>query len=154
MNGLTLTAASLLLAIVPSIASAAGRPAVDLQCVAFGMGPLLDCTVRLQGADGRPLTGAAVTLGATMPSMPMAHQVKPAAAAPTGTPGEYRGRLELEMSGAWAVQVDIAGPVRDRVARTLQIDECEGDRRCPVLPVVRIAPPTLSRTGAQPVHKH
>lgn len=150
MNVLTLTAASLLLATVPSIASAAGRPTVDLQCVAFGMGPLLDCTVRLRGADGRPLTGAAVTLAASMPSMPMAHQVKPAAAAPTGTPGEYRGRLELEMSGAWAVQVDIAGPVRDRVARTLQIDECEGDRRCPVSPVAR----TVPIGAAKPAHKH
>ena len=150
MKRFSLAAAVLLLATVPSIAFAAGRLAVDLQCVAFGMGPLLDCTVRLRSADGRPLTGVAVTLGATMPSMPMAHQVKPAAAAPTGTPGEYRGRLELEMSGAWAVQVDIAGPVRERVARTLQIEECEGDRRCPVLPVSR----TIPLNAAKPAHQH
>ena len=139
MRTLPLAAAALLLAAAPLLTTAAPRPAVDLKCVAFGMGPQLECTVRLRGADGRPLTGAAVTLGATMPSMPMAHHVKPAAAAPTSTPGEYRGRLELEMSGAWAVQVDIAGPVRERVARTLQIDECEGDRRCPVLPASRAA---------------
>ena len=126
---------ALLFAGAPLLTAAAGRPAVDLQCISFGMGPQLECTVRLRGADGQPLANAAVTLGATMPSMPMAHRVKPAVAAPTGTPGEYRGRLELEMSGAWAVQVDIAGPLRDRVARTLQIDECDGDRRCPVPPV-------------------
>lgn len=122
-------------ALAVPLAGHAARPVVDLQCVAFGMGPELECTVRLRSADGQPLVGAAVTLGATMPSMPMAHQVKPAVAAPTGIPGEYRGRLELEMTGAWAVQVDIASPVRERVARTLQVDDCEGDRRCPVPPV-------------------
>ena len=134
MKSLRLHAVGLLLAGAPLIAAAAGRPAVDLQCVSFGTGPQLECTVRLRGADGQPLADAAVTLGATMPSMPMAHRVKAAAATATGRPGEYRGRLELEMSGAWAVQVDIAGPVRERVARTLRIDECEGDRRCPVPP--------------------
>lgn len=122
-------------AALPGLAAAAPRPSVDLQCVAFGMGPQLECTVRLRQAGGQPLVGATVTLGATMPSMPMAHQVRPAVAAPTATPGEYRGRLELEMSGVWAVQVDITGPVRERVARSLQIDECDGDRRCPVPPV-------------------
>lgn len=142
MKTWSLHAAALLFAGAPFSAGAAGRPAVDLQCVSFGMGPQLECTVRLRGADGQPLGGAAVMLDATMPSMPMAHRVKPAAATATGAPGEYRGRLALEMNGAWAVQVDIAGPVRDRVARTLQIDECEGDKRCPVHPV-----------AAKPAHK-
>jgi hypothetical protein len=116
----------------PGLLAAAQRPSIDLQCVALGAAPQLECTVRLRAADGQPLSGATVTLAAAMPSMPMAHSVAPAVAAPTATPGEYRGRLALEMSGAWAVQVDVAGPVRDRVARTLQIDPCDGDRRCPV----------------------
>lgn len=149
MKSLLPPAVALLLAAAPLLTAAAPRPAVDLQCVAFGMGPKLECTVRLRGADGRPLAGAAVTLGATMPSMPMVHHVKPVVAAPTSAPGEYRGRLELEMSGAWAVQVDIAGPVRERVARTLQIDECEGDRRCPAPPVSLPA----SSAAARPVPK-
>ncbi len=146
MKASSLRAAALLLAAQPLFAAAAPRPAADLQCVAFGTGPQLECTVRLRSADGKPLSGASVTLGATMPSMPMAHQVKPTAAVPTGTPGEYRGRLALEMTGAWAVQVDIVGPVRDRVARTLQIEECEGERRCPVHPVPRAA--------TKAAHKH
>ena len=137
-----------MLLLAAPLASPAARPAVDLQCVAFGLGPQLECTVRLRTADGQPLSGAAVTLGATMPSMPMAHQVKPAQAAPTGQPGEYRGRLKLEMSGAWAVQVDINGPLRERVARTLQIDECEGDKRCPVL-----LASTVSPAAAKPARK-
>ena len=118
-------------ALAAAAAVAAPRPQVDLQCEAFGMGPQLECTVRLR-ASGAPLVGAQVTLGASMPSMPMAHTVKPAAAAPPGQPGEYRGRLELQMTGVWAVQVDVAGPLRDRVVRPLRIDDCEGDRRCPV----------------------
>lgn len=122
---------SLALLLCAELASAAQpRPAVDLQCIAFGAGPQLECTVRLRSA-GAPLAGAQVTLGASMPSMPMAHSVKPATAAATGQAGEYRGRLELEMNGVWAVQVDIAGPARDRIVRTLRIDDCEGDRRCP-----------------------
>lgn len=114
-------------------AAATPRPEVDLQCVVFGMGPQLECTVRLR-AGGAPLAGAQVTLGASMPSMPMAHTVQPAAATPTGRPGEYRGRLALEMNGVWAVQIDVAGPARDRVVRPLRIDDCEGERRCPAPP--------------------
>lgn len=132
-------------------AAAAPRPTVDLQCVAFGMGPQLECTVRLRQANGQPLSGAAVTLGATMPSMPMAHQVRPVVAAPTATPGEYRGRLALEMSGVWAVQVDIASPVRERVARSLRVDECDGDRRCPVPPASAAA--SVSPVAAPPARK-
>jgi hypothetical protein len=116
------------------VAGAAPRPTVDLQCVSFGAGPQLECIVRLSRPDGQPLVGANVTLSAMMPSMPMAHHVKPAVAAATGTPGEYRGRLDLEMNGAWSVEVDFAAPERDRVARTLKIEACEGDRRCPVQP--------------------
>ena len=130
--------ALLLCAALP--AAAAPRPQVDLQCEAFGMGPQLECTVRLR-LSGAPLAGAQVTLGASMPSMPMAHTVKPVAAVPTGQPGEYRGQLELQMNGVWAVQVDVAGPVRDRVVRPLRIDDCDDNRRCPVPPLNPLASP-------------
>ncbi len=114
-------------------AAQAGRAKVDLRCDAVAIGPTPDCVVQLAARDGKPLTGAHVTLGATMPSMPMAHRVKPAVAAPTGQPGEYRGRLELEMSGVWALQVDIEGPLRDRAVVRLQAEECpEGQKRCAV----------------------
>lgn len=133
---LLVLAAALLPALFPAAAQSR-RPQVDLACEAHGMGPLLDCTVRLRASDGRPLTGATVTLGATMPSMPMAHTVKPVRALPTAAPGEYRGQLTLEMSGAWAIEIDLAGPVRDRVVRVLMAEECEGDGRCPAPPARR-----------------
>lgn len=115
---------------LPAAAQAARAKAV-LRCDAVAIGPTLDCVVQLATADGKPLDGAQVTLGATMPSMPMVHRVKPVVAAATGLPGEYRGRLELEMSGVWALQVDIAGPLRDRAVVRLQAEECADDqKRC------------------------
>ena len=117
---------------LPAAAQAA-RAKVDLRCDAVAIGPTLDCVVQLATREGKPLDGAQVTLGATMPSMPMAHRVKPAVAAPTGQPGQYRGTIELEMSGVWALHVDIAGPLRDRAVVRLQAEECpDGQNRCAV----------------------
>jgi hypothetical protein len=141
-----------LVAAAPVLAAAApARPTVDLQCVSLGgAGHRLECTVRLRQPDGAPLADAGVTLSATMPSMPMAHRVRPAVAVATGVPGEYRGRIELEMTGAWAVEVDVTGPVRDRVARTLRIEACDGDRRCPALPAPSIPPAAAAAAS----HRH
>jgi hypothetical protein len=58
-----------------------------------------------------------------MPSMPMAHNVKPVKAQPTKTPGEYRARLDLEMTGEWAVKLRLAGPVRDQLVLHYEFDE-------------------------------
>ena len=117
-----------------SAAPSTGRPQVELQCVSYGMGPMLECTVNLKRRDGTPLDGAQVTLGALMPSMPMAHTVKPMKTTPTGTPGQYRATLELEMLGVWAVDIDISGPARDKVARNLVVHECKGNDRCAATP--------------------
>ena len=114
-------------------ALSAPRPEVDLQCVAHGSGPLLDCTARVS-VSGAPLAATQLTLGASMPSMPMAHTVKPVSATPTGRPGEYRGSLQLEMNGDWAVQLDLAGPPRERIVRVFRVDECPVDQRCPAAP--------------------
>lgn len=129
-------------------AQAAPRPTVDADCVVHGMGPQLECTVRVT-RDGRAVDGLAVRLGASMPSMPMAHSVRPVAAVPTGQPGTYRGTLALEMNGAWALQIDLAGPLRDRVVLTVPVDDCEGDRRCPVPTVCSSKP-----AAAGAAHRH
>jgi hypothetical protein len=73
-----------------------------------------DCMINLT-RGGEPLSGAQITLGADMPSMPMAHQVKPAKAKPGKKPGDYHARLELEMQGEWAVKLRVSGPVRDQL---------------------------------------
>ena len=124
-------------------AQGSSRPQVDLQCLSYGMGPMLECTVDLKRRDGTPLDGAQVTLGALMPSMPMAHTVKPMKAAPTGKPGQYRATLELEMLGVWAVDIDISGPARDKLARNVNVGECKGLERCE-------APPARAAASARP----
>lgn len=110
---------------------AAARPQVQLDCTSFGDGPQLDCTLQAS-ADGAPLDNARITLAASMPSMPMAHSVTPVAAQPTGRSGEYRGVLQLEMTGAWTVQIDFAAPMRDRLVRSVIVDDCAPRQRCPV----------------------
>jgi hypothetical protein len=48
-----------------------------------------------------------------MPSMPMAHNIKPVRAKPGKAPGEYHARLDLEMPGEWAVKLRLSGAARD-----------------------------------------
>lgn len=116
-----------------SAAAQSTRAKVDLRCEAVGRGPTLECVTLIAATDGKPIDGAQVQLGATMPSMAMAHHVKTVTAAPTGKPGEYRGTLVLEMSGVWAVQIDVAGPLRDRAVVRVQADECKAnEKRCAV----------------------
>jgi hypothetical protein len=80
-----------------------------------------DCTIHLT-RGGEPLSGAQVTVGADMPSMPMAHNTRPVKARPGKKPGEYHARLELEMQGEWAVKLRIAGPARDQIIKKLDFD--------------------------------
>ena len=121
----------LLLCIVISGATfAQSRPKLDLQCFSIGKQLALECTARLKTANGDPINGAKLTLNAHMPSMPMAHSVKPAVAMATNQLGEYRGQLQLEMPGVWAILVDLSAPMRDRFIRRVQIEPCEKDKRC------------------------
>jgi hypothetical protein len=112
-------AGALLLAALPAHAQ---RAKGEIDCKATGTDFVYDCTVRLTRA-GKPLTGAIVTVGADMPSMPMAHNVRPAKAVPGAAPGEYRAKLDLEMLGEWAVKVRVDGPVKDLMILHYSFDE-------------------------------
>jgi hypothetical protein len=101
-----------------------------LDCRFTGTDFVYDCIIRLSP----PLAGAQITVGADMPSMPMAHNVKPVRARPGKIPGEYHARLDLEMPGEWAVKLRLAGPVRDLLVLHYEFDE-RGAR-----PVKRSAP--------------
>lgn len=80
------------------------------------------CTVTLTNrATGRPVEGATVTLSADMPSMPLAHSVRPAEAA-GAAPGVYRGTLELEMVGRWVIVARVTGPVSDQFTRVVEVE--------------------------------
>jgi hypothetical protein len=101
----------LILVLLPC-AALAQRAKADLRCTHTGTGFVYDCTIQIT-RDAKPLSGLAVVIGADMPSMPMAHSVKPVKATPGKTAGEYRARLDLEMPGEWAVKLRLSGPVRD-----------------------------------------
>lgn len=103
-------------------AAFAQRPEAKLDCRFTGTEYVYDCTIRLT-RGGEPLAGAQVSVGADMPSMPMAHNVKPIKAKPGKAPGEYQARLELEMTGEWAVKLRLAGPVRDQLVLHYEFDE-------------------------------
>ena len=103
------------LLISPAIALGASMPQVTVDCHAHGEGPLLTCDVTVKDANRRAISDADITLKAHMPSMPMAHSVKPIKAAAVDQHGLYRATLQLQMPGIWAVEVDVRGPVRERV---------------------------------------
>jgi hypothetical protein len=73
-----------------------------------------DCVIRVS-RDGKPLPGAQLSVGADMPSMPMAHNLKPVKATPGRQAGEYLARLELEMHGEWALKLRISAPLREQL---------------------------------------
>ena len=125
----------LILGLAPALALAQA-PQAELACKATGTDFVYDCTIRLT-RGGKPLQGVQVTVGADMPSMPMAHSVKPAKATPAQAPGEYRARLDLEMLGVWAVKLRLAGPVRDQLVLHYEFDS---KGATPVQPGVRQPP--------------
>ncbi len=97
--------------------------AVEVSCAPERSALRQRCSVRLTDRrTGRAVPGATVTLHADMPSMPLAHGVRPVAAVTGPRPGTYEGTLELEMAGRWVVAVRIAGPVNDQVTHALDIN--------------------------------
>ena len=99
------------------------RAKADVACRPAGTTLQYDCSITLTNSrTNEPLTGVTLTVGADMPSMPMMHNVRPVKAEPGPTPGTYQARLALEMHGDGALQLNLAGPLRDRVMRTLRFD--------------------------------
>ena len=88
-----------------------------------------DCTIKLSNArTGEPLADVMLTVGADMPSMPLAHNVRPVKADPGQEAGTYQARIQLEMLGDWALRLDLGGKARDRVIATMRF---EADRVVP-----------------------
>ena len=67
-----------------------------------------------------PISGYSGIVGAKMPSMAMAHNVKPVKfSEKEGMVGHYEFTIQLEMLGEWMFQYDISIPKRDRVMEKL-----------------------------------
>ena len=119
--------ALLLILALAAAPAAAQRVQGEMACRFTGTDLVYDCVIRLSRA-GKPLEGAQVSVGADMPSMPMAHNLKPVKARPGKDPGEYLAQLDLEMTGEWAVKLRVAGPARDLLVLHYEFDE-RGARR-------------------------
>jgi hypothetical protein len=133
--------AATLLAMPVAGYAAATRVKADVECQPLAARLQYDCVLKLANAGtDEPVSGATVRIGADMPSMPMAHNVRPVQATAGETPGTYRARLTLEMHGDWALRIDVTGPLRDRVVRLLRFEPG------------RVAPPPPQRTPAPARH--
>jgi hypothetical protein len=111
-------------ALAAGAAAAQPRATAEVSCRPAEAALHYDCTIKLIDARSKaPLAGASVSVGADMPSMPMAHNVRPAKAMPAVEPGVYQVRLALEMHGDWALRIDVSGPLRDRVVAPLRFDD-------------------------------
>jgi hypothetical protein len=103
-------------------AKAQTRAKADVTCAPTAKPLVYDCSIELADAAGAPLAGVDVTVGADMPSMPMAHNVRPVKGEPGAEPGLYRARLELEMHGDWALRIDLSGAIRDRIVKPMRFE--------------------------------
>lgn len=110
--------------VAPALAQ---RLDAEVDCKPTKTDLVYDCRFVLREVkSGRLVSGALLSVGADMPSMPMAHNVKPVRAAPSAAPGEYTARIELEMFGEWALKLNVRGPVRDVIVK--KFDAREPDR--------------------------
>jgi len=72
----------------------------------------------------KPMSGYSGFVGAKMPSMAMAHNVKPAKfSEKEDMAGHYEFTIQLEMLGEWMFQYDISIPKRDRIMEKLIFDK-------------------------------
>ena len=111
-----------LIALAPALALAGGeRPMVKVGCEPTDEKLVFHCTFDVMGRKSHePLEDAAFKVNADMPTMPLAHNVRPIRPEPVeGKPGSYAGRLELEMLGEWAIKMTFDKPVRDIVIEKL-----------------------------------
>ncbi len=119
--------AALFAAAVVFGASGAGaaeeRMGAEITCTSGDKPLVFDCLLKLIGkTSGQPIQGAALVVSADMPSMPMAHNVKPVQAEPTGRSGEYRFRIELEMPGEWALKLRLSKPRQDLIVHRMMFE--------------------------------
>ena len=128
MMKICLSAAFAVAALLPMSAGADERKAAEVACTPVEERALVyDCTIALKaGKGGAPIADAEFTVGADMPSMPGAHNVRPVPAEPHGMPGMYRARIELEMMGEWVLKLDFTKPRRDRLVRKLRFGRMGG----------------------------
>ena len=84
------------------------------------------CEIALS-EGGVPVEGAAFVVKPDMPSMPMAHNIRPVPAEATDRPGVFSVRLDLQMLGVWTLTLDLIEPRRDRIVVSHTFDDAVPD---------------------------
>jgi hypothetical protein len=119
-------------------AHAQERAKADVSCKPGPQRLQYDCVIKVANArTNEPLSGLTLTIGADMPSMPGVHFLRPEVATEDSDKGTYRARVTLEMHGDWALQLNLSGPIRDRVVKVLRF---EGDHVGETVPAQRHGP--------------
>ena len=111
-----------LVLILVNLPAYAQRVQGELDCRPTKTDFIYECVIKLS-RGGQPLSGAEFVVGADMPSMPMAHNVKPVKAKPGRIPGQFEAKLDLEMLGEWAVKLRFSRPVKDQLILLYEFDE-------------------------------
>ncbi len=120
-------------ALVASLIFSAGtqageRARADVECTRTEQKLVYDCMIMLTGRkSGTAMDGVEFTVKTDMPSMPMAHNMKPVKAMPAGKPGMYHARIELEMHGEWILKMDVSSPARDTIIHKMHFGASEGE---------------------------
>jgi hypothetical protein len=120
-------------ALVASLIFSAGTQAAErarakVECTPTDQELVYDCMIMLTGRkSGRAMEDVDFTVKADMPSMPMAHNVKPVKAIPTGKQGIYHARIELQMHGEWALKLDVSSPARDSIIHKMHFGASKGE---------------------------
>lgn len=124
---LSMVIVTAVLGLFPMPAAAGERKAAEVECNPTSQKLVYDCMIALKAkGSGTPIADAEFTVGADMPSMPGAHNVRPVPAEPHGMAGMYRARIELEMTGEWALRLDFTKPGRDRLIKKLHFGGMAG----------------------------
>ncbi len=111
--------AAVALAAGPAVAK--DRATVKIECKETETGLVYQCALHLSGKKSKmAIDGATVAVKPDMPTMPGAHNIPAATAAPTGKPGAYGFRMQLDMYGIWALKITVTGPLRDIVVQKIE----------------------------------
>ena len=105
--------------LISTVGESLGKTLADVKCNGTEEKLVYDCLISLiEMKTKKNVDSAIFVVGAEMPSMPGAHNVKPIKAHPMGM-GMYHVRLNLEMYGEWALRMDFTRPRRDRIVKKM-----------------------------------
>ncbi len=71
----------------------------------------------------KPVDNIKLIIGADMPSMPMAHHIRPVLATKTEEIGVFNARIQLAMYGKWLLTIKVTGSRNDILVDTVTFNK-------------------------------